>query len=852
MPHTPQTTPPETTVLARWARLVVRHRWLALFATFIGTVGFGYATKTKLKVDTSVEAFLATQSDAFTRLEELRDDFGRDEMFMVVAEGDVFTMPFLENLRALHRELAAIDMPLSSLGQRKKDRTGTAAAPPSQANDPFADFGDFADDDGWGKEEEGTVIEEVTSLVNVRRTSFRDGSLVVEGLLDDWPSEADLPALKAFATHEPAIVERLLSSDARYALLTVRTDFMNEEDSNRVYLEIKRIVDRHRATGFTLRVGGIPALTAAMNTLMLGDLGKMAIGAMIFIVLVMAVTFRHPIGILGPVAVVVQAVFWCFGAMGLFGVKMTMISNILPAFILCVGIGDSVHILSVYRDARHDGLRNDDAIVRAVASTGIPVAFTTITTCIGLLSFRIAAVDAIRDMGTFGAFGVAMALLHSLMFLPALLTFNKTSLFGRPETPKEGKRDYLDRFIYACNGLSRPSFNNGKPQFHRRNATLLVAAGIAAVTAALALTLEVYHNPVSWIPSSFEVRDSFDTMDEFLGGTADMTVLVRTHEGKTIRDRELMLGLEKLAAHAKTYQDPRQPDTIGSTISAVDVVKESHRATHGGGQDAYAIPDTERGVADMLTLFENAGPEQLRRLSTVDLTRTIMVIRAKWMDATSYGPMVEHLQKGVDEYIGDKAVVELTGAILNVLTIVSSLLMDLLRSFSTAFVVITLVMVALLRDFRLGLISMVPNLLPVIMIMGFMAFTSIPIDLNTILLGSIAIGIAVDDTIHFLYQFRDHYQLTHDVEASIDHAFTHAGRAIVTTSIILAIGFAVFTAADMYNIVRFGLLISLTLTVAVLVDLIFTPALLRAVYRPPSSSTSPTEHPTSETAHEAT
>ena len=126
---------------------------------------------------------------------------------------------------------------------------------------------------------------------------------------------------------------------------------------------------------------------------------------------------------------------------------------------------------------------------------------------------------------------------------------------------------------------------------------------------------------------------------------------------------------------------------------------------------------------------------------------------------------------------------------------------------------------------------MVPNLLPIGAILGFMGATDIPIDLNNILLASIAIGIAVDDTIHFLHQFRAHVAQHEDVESAIQHSFNHAGRAMTTTSVVLVAGFSVFLAADMFNVQRFGILVALTLVVALLVDLIFTPALLRTFYR---------------------
>lgn len=810
------------------------------------TAGLAVQIYRHIEFRASVEAFLASDSDAFRALEDLRDDFGRDSLFLVIAEGDVFTLPFLERVRALHGDLAAIDLPLATLGQRPGRRTTRAREPStpevqggdSSVGELADDTFDFGGDSDWGDEAGGSVVDEVTSIINVRQTRFVDGALEVGGLLDTWPTAAQLPGLRRTALSNPAIVGRIVGRAGRHTALLIRTDFMDEADSNLVDAEIRRIVARHRAEGFSLHVAGLPALTARVQALMFSDLRTMAAVGLAMLLLIMTVTFRHPIGVLGPMAVVLQAVVWCFGAMAVIGSPVTMISNILPVFIICVSIGDSVHILSVYRDARHGGCDNEAAIVEALGSTGIPVTFTTITTCIGLLSFRLASVDAIRDMGTFGAFGVAAALFHSVVFLPAILTFNRTSLLGVRERPSNAPPDLLDRLLAFCNGLSRPP--DGVPakriptkpgQFHqRRNRTLFVTGVVSLLAVGFGLTLEVYHNPITWIPQGYPIRSAFDLVDRELGGAADMTLLIEAPDGHTVRDKRLVDGLEKLEAHVAAYEHPRHGRLARSTVSILDVIRETNRALHHDAPDHYRVPDTPRGIADAITLFENAGPDELTRLATVDLRRSIMVTRLPWLDASSYGPLITYLRRGIDEYVGDAAVISPTGSALSLVSIVDGLLDDLIRSFGTAFVVITLLMVVLLRDVRLGLVAMVPNLLPVATVLGTMGAFGIPIDLNNILLGSIAIGIAVDDTIHFLHQFKRHYHTYGNVETAIEHSFRHAGRAIVITSAILVAGFSVFASAEMYNVVRFGMLIALTLLSALLVDIIFTPALLRLVY----------------------
>ena len=360
-----------------------------------------------------------------------------------------------------------------------------------------------------------------------------------------------------------------------------------------------------------------------------------------------------------------------------------------------------------------------------------------------------------------------------------------------------------------------------------------MAVGIALVLTALSLSslLGVFHDPLAWIPGRYPIKEAFTQLDEHVGGTASIALLIDPKGGSLV-DRDLMLGLAALETHVHRYRDPVSGDAIvGNSTGVLDVVRESHRALRGGAPEQYKVPDSARGVTDMFTLFENSGPDELKRLATVDMARGLMTLRVKWLDAGSYGPLTEHVRRGVEAHISKLADVIFTGAVFTQFSVMSHLLADLIRSFGVALVVITVVMVLLLRELKLGLIAMVPNLMPIICVMGFMGAAGIAVDGANLMLASIAIGVAVDDTIHFLHQFRSHYRHHGRVESAIEHAFDHTGRAIITTSIILVGGFIVFVTSEMANIRDFGLLISLAIVLALVINLLFCPVLLRTFYR---------------------
>jgi hypothetical protein len=344
--------------------------------------------------------------------------------------------------------------------------------------------------------------------------------------------------------------------------------------------------------------------------------------------------------------------------------------------------------------------------------------------------------------------------------------------------------------------------------------------------------LTIGFNTMTWLPDRIPVKQAALEVERSIGGTSNVSLLIKTKDKAGLKDRELLEGLAALEQYIEAYRDPIEGKPIvTSTISLLDLLRESWRALHDGKSEYYKIPDTDRGVVDMFTLLENAAFDELKNLVTIDLSKSLMDFRVRWMDGKSYGPFASYIQDGIDRFIGDKAEVKITGSAFLAAQIASKLVDDLVNSFSAAFVVVTLMMILMLRDFKLGLISMVPNLLPVFGVLGFMGYWSIPIHLGNIVIASVIIGIAVDDTIHFLHQFKTHYGVNKNVEAAIEHAFSHTGRALVSTSIILGAGLLVFLVATLQPLLQFGELTLFAVCLALLFDLVVSPALLRVAYK---------------------
>ncbi len=805
---TPADREPESAFFRAWTEWVLRHRWPLL----IGLVSFasaaGVAFALLVRIDTSNERLMTVKAPVIAATERLRDDFGQDLRFEVLIEGDVFTPTYLERLEKLHHAIEALRLDLPSLGTRT--RHDGSVAPQVLTNTGFEG------DAGWNDSTAGSIFQEVTSLVNVRQVRFENGALTLGGLLDTWPRAEELAALRERVLQDPTLVRQVVDSDGRFSVISLRTDFMKDEDFAKLDAALRVLAKEHTSPGFEVEVGGWPAFIAEILSLMTSDMVRLVGLSYLLLIAFLAFVFRHPLGVVGPLLCVGQATIIMLGAMALTGFPLTALTNILPTFILCVCIGDAVHILSAYRDIKRTGVHHHESIVRAVAVTGRPMFLTSLTTAASLASFAAADAQAIQELGLWGALATMVAFLDAIVLIPILLSFAKHAKLGAGSEHSTLLRSVVSR----CEALSSTR--------RRRTVLYVLALGAAVACLALSARVRVSHDPIKWVPADAPARTAIERLDAHMGGAASFALLIAPTKGQTIKDRELLVGLEALEKHMLAFRDPRDGDAVvGNVVSVVDLVRESYRAIEDGDDAAYRIPSTQGGVNDVFTLLQNADRDQVARLMTTDLTKAMMIVRVKWLDSVMYGPLTHHLEDGIRKYVGDRARVEIAGTVPSMYVMGEMVNGSLVRSFVPALIVVSALMIWLLGSFRLGLVSMIPNLLPIAAATGFMGAFDVPVDLGTVINATIALGIVVDNTVHLMHQAKTNYDRTGDMSLSLSRAFARAGSAVILTGFILMSGFSVYLTANLANLHRFGVLIIWTVCVAMVCDLVITPAVLR-------------------------
>jgi predicted RND superfamily exporter protein len=455
------------------------------------------------------------------------------------------------------------------------------------------------------------------------------------------------------------------------------------------------------------------------------------------------------------------------------------------------------------------------ALARALGHSGLAVAMTSLTTAGGLVSFVVAELAPIAEFGVFAPIGVLMTLLFSIVLLPALIAV--TPLRASPVRPTGGSAPVLDRLLMRFGDVA-----TGHPVTVIGISALLVAVSLIGAT-----RLRTSYDPMSWFPETTPLRKATQVLDDEFQGSMVIEVLVKTHNKNGLHDPELLNRLEQLRAYAEGFQSNGL--RVGKALSISDILKEINQALNENQLVHYAIPQDRQLVAQELLLFENTGADDLEDFVDRGFSMARLTLRVPYNDAIHYPPFLDQLEDHFSSVLGDTAEVEMTGIVAVLSRTTNSLISSMIRSYIIALAVITPLMIFLIGSLRGGALSMIPNLSPVIVTLGFMGWFGFAIDPFTLLIGCIAIGLAVDDTIHFMHNFQRYYSISGDARWAVQETLQTTGRALLFTTLVLSTGFFLYMFSSMKNVFEFGFLTGLCLILALLANVLLAPALVMLV-----------------------
>ncbi|MBT8328661.1 MAG: MMPL family transporter, partial [Desulfofustis sp.] len=447
---------------------------------------------------------------------------------------------------------------------------------------------------------------------------------------------------------------------------------------------------------------------------------------------------------------------------------------------------------------------------------------TSLTTAAGLASFSFAGVAPIADLGIFASIGVLFSLWYTLTMLPALLA----SIPLKEKDPELAqRRNRVDRLLEFLADYSIDHYRK----------VLIISASLLVVAIYGAVQVRFSHQVLNWLPEDLGVRVSTEVIDRELKGSVVLEVLLDTGVENGLYDRDTLLAIDRLTEDMERDFAGEQV-FVGKSIAVTTILKEIHQALYGNNPDFYKVPDNEKLIPQEFLLFENSGSDDLQDVVDSRFQIARITLKVPWQDALLYRGFINETLERFEAEFSDKSLaggepmqVTVTGIMAIFGRIISAAIYSTAQSYIIALVIITLLMIVLIGNLKLGFISMIPNLTPILCIVGFMGLASIQFDMFTMLIAPIAVGLAVDDTIHFMYNFKKYFEQTGDVREAVHQTLQTAGRAMLTTSVVLSIGFFIFTLASMNNLFYFGLLTGIAILLALGADLILAPALMALV-----------------------
>ncbi len=666
-------------------------------------------------------------------------------------------------------------------------------------------------------------IIRVASLANYNWTHAEGDDIVVEPLLGDAGelAAAEIAARGEIAAGHEVLPQYLVSADGKTAIIIgiVQPSFDGSPDyqlivgGDHAAEPIRegvrdKIAKYEGRTDHEFHVTGTAAISDAFREASQQDMKKMLPILLGAIVIFLLLTLRKVSGVVLPFVVIFFAILMTFGMAGYGGFKFNIVLATLPNMLIAIAIADSVHILATFLQLRRAGLERREAARETLVKNLRPTFLTSFSTAAGFLSFATADLVPLTHLGFLAAFGTIAAWVVTIFFLAPLMAI----------LPLKVKPSAV-----------RPKTEFGQPHPWARRATELVVSyrraiiavflALTGVSVWLGLGIEVNANPFRYFAEDFPLQRAQRFMEDHIGGAIGPEIVISSGAADGIKDPDFLRRVE-------AFQEWLDEQTyVTKTISIVDVLKQVNRSLHGDDPAFYRLPETRSEIAQQLFLYTMSLPQGMDLNDRVTIDRDAIRLTVLWTLQTSKESVAEaaRMEEKAAE-LGLDAVV--TGKMMLYRSMNDHVVRSYLSSFALALLAIAVLLIITLRSVKLGLLSMIPNIVPLVLGAGMASLLDKPLDIGTVLVTSVCLGIAVDDTIHFLSGFHRWLEAGYDRATAVAMVFTHTGPALLVTTLVLVAGFGTFVFASYMPNVNFGILTALILSTALVTDLLLLPALL--------------------------
>nr|WP_321354154.1 efflux RND transporter permease subunit [uncultured Draconibacterium sp.] len=658
----------------------------------------------------------------------------------------------------------------------------------------------------------------VSNTYNLEKNKDEKKFEVVNTFPDTITSQEQLDAYVAEFKRLPFYRKLVYNDETDTYLLaiTVNKDKMASKEREDLVAGIQEVCHNfEEKEDVTLHYSGVPYIRVVNSVKIKRELYMFSVLALVICIVVLFLFFRSFKAVFVPVLIVIVGVIWAMGMLSLFGYKITLLSGMIPPLLIVIGIPNSIYMLNKFHHEYVSHGNKIKALQRVIIKIGNATFLTNLTTASGFATFIIVKSDILRQFGIIASLNILGLFILSLLLIPIIFSF-----IGAPSSRHVG---HLDNKIVTT--IIRKLMHITQ---NYRQVVYFATIGIILVSIYGITLMKSSGYMLDDIPEDDPVYVDLKFFESNFNGLMPLEIMVDTKKPQGVMQLTTFQKIEKLEERLAEYPE------LSASTSLLNLLKFAKQAFYNGHERYYSVPNNRE--KNFILQYASTGEENVGLLhSFMDSTRQItrISIRVKDVGTKRMEELYTQFNNDIDSiFTSDKYNVTVTGSSIISFKGNQYLLKNLFTSLGLAILLISTFMAIMFSSWRMVILSLTPNIIPLIFTAAVMGFTGIPIKASTILVFSIAFGISVDNTIHFLAKYRQELNMTNwDIRKSVVIALKETGVSMLYTSVVLFFGFGIFTISNFGGTQAMGILVSLTLLVAVTSNLVLLPSLLSGLER---------------------
>ena len=652
-------------------------------------------------------------------------------------------------------------------------------------------------------------IARVDSMANYNYSVSEEGDLYSVPFLENISdlTKKDIEEKKQVALEDKIIKNRFISLDGKTAVVTAALipNVKGSPNYRLIAEKVRELVKPfEKDSGLTFHPIGADAYNDAYREVSEDDLKVMIPVDFILMIILLLFVFRSIDGFMFPVGLVCIVILFTMATGAFLGFKYDNLSAAIPGILIAICMADSIHILSTYYRSLDNNGDKKEALKATLHKNFVPTFLTSFSTMIGFFSLMTTELIPIQHLGALSGIGTGVAWVFTIFLICPMLKY--VPLKKGRKTKRVGVSDELSARYTAW--------------IDRNKKVIVYGISILAIVSAyLSLQNKVNSDPLKHFSPRLKIAKDTNFLLDTFNGLGGPNVMIDSGKVDGIKSPEFMRKVEEFILWLEGK------DFVNKVTSITKTVRELNKKMNDDDENYYVIPNTKEEIAELLLLYSLGLPQGMDLNNEMSIDNQFMRLVILWNvhDAQRSLKEIDIMTKKAKELGLD---IKVTGKLPLYHNMVNYIVSSFFKSLSTALILISFLLFVVLKSWKLGALSLLPNVVPLIFGGGYMYLAGIYVDIGTSIVISVCLGIAVDDTIHFLSHYKEMVKSGLSPIKSLEKVFIHTGPALVFTTFILTICFGCFIFANFVPNINFGVLCSIILTMALVIDLVYLPAIL--------------------------